>query len=149
MLRPQTQRFRLSWRNQRPGTCLYFNKAQAGHDWDACFRSEFALESYSVQFSLVVSESASMGEARTIDERRSEPRRKHHDRKLLMPGFHIASSNIFAHCFNYYHGTRYLNKVLKRFHIWRMFSGERPLFVSFQGSSLILREPCCNSEVKL
>lgn len=47
-----------------------------------CFRSEFAIESYSVQFSLVVSESASMGGACTIDKRRGEPRRKHHDGKL-------------------------------------------------------------------
>lgn len=43
-----------------------------------CFRSEFGLESYLVQCSLVVSKSASVGGACTSEWRRVAPRREHH-----------------------------------------------------------------------
>lgn len=47
-----------------------------------CFRSEFGLESYSVQCSLAVSKSASVCGACTTEERRAAPGRQHRDGNL-------------------------------------------------------------------
>lgn len=101
-----------------------------------CFRSEFGLESYLVQFSVVVSESACRGGVCTTDERKVEPRRKHHYGKLsqclvfmLLPPTSLLTvwTIITEH-------TTFTN--VERVPIWRRFSGEIPLFFSFHGSPL-------------